>query len=75
MLDIMEGLLGKDFSSIPAVYEDKNIPRKEIQNAKLIGYTDEDHVVLQLSDKSITIVYSIDLDWAFYDQAKDKVTS
>jgi len=75
MLDIMEGLYGDSFSDIPAVYEDKTFSREEIQDAKLIGYTDEDHVILQLLDKSITIVYSIDIDWLLYDQATDKVAS
>lgn len=75
MLDIMEGLLEKSFDRIPAVYEDRSITREEIQDAKLIGYTDEDHVILQLLDKSITIVYSIDIDWLLYDQATDKVAS
>lgn len=73
MLDVMEGLYGDSFSSIPAVYEDRSFTREQIQDAKLIGYTEGDHVVLQLLDKSITIVYSIDIDWLLYDEATDKV--
>ena len=73
MLDVMEGLYGDAFSSIPAVYEDRTFTREQIQDAKLIGYTEEDHVVLQLLDKSITIVYSIDIDWLLYDAETDKV--
>jgi len=73
MLDVMEGLYGDAFSSIPAVYEDRSFTREQIQDAKLIGYTEGDHVVLQLLDKSITIVYSIDIDWLLYDEATDKV--
>jgi hypothetical protein len=73
MLDIMEGLYGDSFSSIPAVYEDRTFTREQIQDAKLISYTDQDHIVLQLKDKSITIVYSIDIDWLLYDPETDKV--
>ena len=73
MLDVMEGLYGDSFSSIPAVYEDRTFTREQIQDAKLIGYTEEDHVILQLKDKSITIVYSIDIDWLLYDPEIDKV--
>ena len=69
----MEGLYGDSFSSIPAVYEDRAFTREQIQDAKLIGYTEEDHIILQLKDKSITIVYSIDIDWLLYDPETDKV--
>lgn len=72
MLGITESILGKDFN-IPAVYEDRTFTDDEISDAKLIGYTDQDHVILQLSDKSITIVYSIDIDWLLYDPETDKV--
>jgi len=75
MLDIMEGLLDKSFDRIPAVYEDRSITREEVQDAKLIGYTEDDHVILQLSDKTITIVYSIDIDWLLFDEAEDKVSA
>jgi hypothetical protein len=59
--------------NIPAVYEDRSFTEEEIEDAKLIGYTEEDHVILQLKDKSITIVYSIDIDWLLYDPETDKV--
>ena len=73
MLDVMEGLYGDAFSSIPAVYEDRSFTREQIQDAKLISYTEDDHVVIQLLDKSITVVYSIDIDWLLYDDKTDKV--
>lgn len=59
--------------NIPAVYEDRSFTEEDISNAKLIGYTEDDHVVLQLLDKSITVVYSIDIDWLLYDPETDKV--
>ena len=75
MLDIMDSIHSDTyyFNHIPAVYEDRSFTREQIQDAKLIGYTEGDHVVLQLLDKSITIVYSIDIDWLLYDEATDKV--
>ena len=75
MLDVMEGLYGDAFSPIPAVYQDRTFTREQIQDAKLIGYTEDDHVILQLLDKSITIVYSIDIDWLLYDEATDKISA
>lgn len=75
MLLVRESIHGNEFNQIPAVYEDRSITEDEVENAKLIGYTDEDHVILQLSDKSITIVYSIDIDWMLYDEAQDKVSA
>jgi hypothetical protein len=75
MLDIMDSIHSDIYyiNHIPAVYEDRTISREQVQDAKLIGYTEEDHVILQLLDKSITIVYSIDIDWLLYDEAEDKV--
>ena len=66
MLGITESLWGDSFQ-IPAVYEDRSFTEEDISDAKLIGYTENDHVILQLKDKSITIVYSIDIDWLLYD--------
>jgi hypothetical protein len=71
MLGVMPSIHG--YFNIPAVYEDRSFTEDEISNAKLIGYTEEDHVILQLIDKSITIVYSIDIDWLLYDPETDKV--
>jgi hypothetical protein len=72
-------LMNKDVyglhSSIPAVYEDRNFDKGDIESAKLIGYTEDDHVVIQLEDESITVVYSIDIDWAEYDPETDKVSA
>lgn len=73
MLGITQSMPGMDFN-IPAVYENRSFTEDEISDAKLIGYTEEDHVILQLLDKSITIVYSIDIDWLLYDPETDKVT-
>lgn len=72
MLGITQSMPGMDFN-IPAVYEDRTFTEEDISDAKLIGYTEEDHVILQLKDNSITIVYSIDIDWLLYDPESDKV--
>ena len=73
MLGITESIHGEAFNRIPAVFEDRSFSNEDIEDAKLIGYTDGDHVVLQLKDGSITIVYSIDIDWLLYDPLTDKV--
>jgi hypothetical protein len=73
MLGVMPSIHGDEFDRIPAVYEDRSITAEQVEYAKLIGYTEEDHVILQLLDKSITIVYSIDIDWLLFDPETDKV--
>ena len=74
MLGVMESIHGKEFDQIPAVYEDRSISAEQVEDAKLIGYTENDHVILKLADGSITIVYSIDIDWLLYDEAEDKIS-
>ena len=56
---------------IPAVFSDESYDRQTIQSCKFLGYMDGDHVVLQKPDKSIIVVYSIDIEWRFYNPELD----